>query len=297
MQNIFKKMLIMNKNRNKGRPNFQDNKKRKNTPGRKKFQHISGERKISKKEENSLFPEQDSTVRLNRYLANSGICSRREADKYIQTGVVEVNGKIVTELGIKVKEGDVVKFGGEQVNPEKKVYLLLNKPKDYITTVDDPHAEKTVLDIVGQACKERIYPVGRLDRSTTGVLLLTNDGDLTKKLLHPKFNKKKVYYITLDKNISKTDMIKLTEGIDLEDGPATVDAVSFVAENNAREIGVEIHSGRNRIIRRMFEAMGYKVVKLDRVYFCGLTKKGLRRGAFRFLSQKEINMLKMGAFQ
>ncbi len=290
-------MLIMNKNRNKGRPNFQDNKKRKNTPGRKKFQHISGERKISKKEENSLFPEQDSTVRLNRYLANSGICSRREADKYIQTGVVEVNGKIVTELGIKVKEGDVVKFGGEQVNPEKKVYLLLNKPKDYITTVDDPHAEKTVLDIVGQACKERIYPVGRLDRSTTGVLLLTNDGDLTKKLLHPKFNKKKVYYITLDKNISKTDMIKLTEGIDLEDGPATVDAVSFVAENNAREIGVEIHSGRNRIIRRMFEAMGYKVVKLDRVYFCGLTKKGLRRGAFRFLSQKEINMLKMGAFQ
>jgi 23S rRNA pseudouridine2605 synthase len=297
LQNIFKKMLIMNKNRNKGRPNFQDNKKRKNTPGRKKFQHISGERKISKKEENSLFPEQDSTVRLNRYLANSGICSRREADKYIQTGVVEVNGKIVTELGIKVKEGDVVKFGGEQVNPEKKVYLLLNKPKDYITTVDDPHAEKTVLDIVGQACKERIYPVGRLDRSTTGVLLLTNDGDLTKKLLHPKFNKKKVYYITLDKNISKTDMIKLTEGIDLEDGPATVDAVSFVAENNAREIGVEIHSGRNRIIRRMFEAMGYKVVKLDRVYFCGLTKKGLRRGAFRFLSQKEINMLKMGAFQ
>ncbi len=297
MQNIFKKMLIMNKNRNKGRPNFQDNKKRKNTPGRKNFQHISGERKISKKEENSLFPEQDSTVRLNRYLANSGICSRREADKYIQTGVVEVNGKIVTELGTKVKEGDVVKFGGEQVNPEKKVYLLLNKPKDYITTVDDPHAEKTVLDIVGQACKERIYPVGRLDRSTTGVLLLTNDGDLTKKLLHPKFNKKKVYYITLDKNISKTDMIKLTEGIDLEDGPATVDAVSFVAENSAREIGVEIHSGRNRIIRRMFEALGYKVVKLDRVYFCGLTKKGLRRGAFRFLSQKEINMLKMGAFQ
>lgn len=238
----------------------------------------------------------DGLTRLNKYIANSGICSRREADQLISTGAIAVNGKVVTELGYKIKPGDTVQYGGETIRPEKNVYILLNKPKDYITTVDDPDKRKTVLDLIAGACKERVYPVGRLDRSTTGVLLLTNDGDLTKKLTHPKYERKKVYHVTLDKNFKSADMDKLREGIMLEDGEIKVDEISYVeAAESKKEVGVELHSGKNRIVRRMFEALGYKVVKLDRVYFAGLTKKDLPRGKWRFLTQREVNMLHMGA--
>ncbi len=234
-------------------------------------------------------------IRLNKYISNSGICSRREADQLITTGAVAVNGKVITELGYKVSPGDTVQYGGETIKPEKNVYILLNKPKDYITTVDDPEKRKTVLDLLAGACKERVYPVGRLDRSTTGVLLMTNDGELTKKLTHPKYERKKIYHVSLDKNFKSGDMEKLREGVMLEDGMIKVDEISYVeGALNKKEVGVELHSGKNRIVRRMFEALGYKVVKLDRVVFAGLTKKDLPRGKWRFLTQREVNMLHMG---
>ncbi|MBA7565272.1 Ribosomal large subunit pseudouridine synthase B [subsurface metagenome] len=236
-------------------------------------------------------------IRLNKYIANSGLCSRREADEFIKQGLVTVNGKVVPELGTKVSEKDVIKFKGKLLMKERKVYVLLNKPKDYITTTGDPYAKKIVFDLLKYACKERIYPVGRLDRMTTGVLLLTNDGDLTKKLTHPKFNKKKIYHISLDKNLKKTDMVKITEGIDFEDGFISADAIAYVDPNDKKQIGLEIHSGRNRIIRRVFEHLGYRIVKLDRVYFAGLTKKGLQRGKWRYLTEKEIVMLKTGRYE
>ena len=235
----------------------------------------------------------DGSVRLNKYLSNAGICSRREADRLIETGVVEINGKVVTELGTKVMPGDVVHYGGEKISKEKPVYLLLNKPKGYITTVDDPYQRKTVLDIVMNACKERIYPVGRLDRDTTGLLLLTNDGDLTKKLTHPKHKVKKIYKVILHKNVAKSDLERLISGVELDDGFVKADAAEYVGDGSLKkEIGIELHSGKNRVIRRMMEALGYKVVKLDRVYFAGLTKKNLPRGKYRFLDQKELGMLK-----
>lgn len=232
-------------------------------------------------------------IRLNRFIANSGVCSRREADKYILSGVVTVNGKVITELGAKVSMGDDVRFDGRRLKAEKKVYLLLNKPKDFVTTTDDPHAEKTVMDLVRNACDERIYPVGRLDRNTTGVLLFTNDGDLSKKLTHPSHNMKKIYQVTLNKSLTKEHLMQIAEGVELEDGYVAADAISFINPDDRTEIGVEIHSGKNRIIRRIFEHLGYQVKKLDRVYFAGLTKKSLPRGKWRFLSEKEVHFLKM----
>ena len=239
----------------------------------------------------------DELVRLNKFRANAGVCSRREADEFIQAGVVSVNGEVVTELGTKVKRSDEIKFHDQPVNVEKKVYVLLNKPKDYVTTSDDPQARKTVMDLVKGACKERIYPVGRLDRNTTGVLLLTNDGDLASKLTHPKFLKKKVYHVYCDKNVTSHDLEQIAAGITLDDGEIHADAISYASETDKKQVGIEIHSGKNRIVRRIFESLGYRVTKLDRVLFAGLTKKNLRRGDWRFLTEQEVNMLRMGAFE
>ena len=236
-------------------------------------------------------------LRLNKFLANAGVCSRREADEFIQAGVVTVNGQVVTELGTKVLRTDEVKFHDQPVTIEKKVYVLLNKPKDYVTTVDDPQQRKTVMDLVKDACPERIYPVGRLDRNTMGVLLLTNDGELACKLTHPKFLKKKVYHVYLDKNLTAHDMQQIADGITLEDGEVHADAIEYADDNDKSQVGIEIHSGKNRIVRRIFESLGYHVTKLDRVMFAGLTKKNLRRGDWRYLTEKEVDMLRMGAFE
>ena len=235
-------------------------------------------------------------IRLNRYIANSGVCSRREADELIRRGHISVNGEQVTDLGTKVSHSDDVRYKGKRLSAEKKVYILLNKPKGYVTTVEDPHAEHTVLDLIGNACTERIYPVGRLDKDTTGVLLLTNDGDLTGKLTHPRFNRRKIYHVFLDRPVAKEDLFRLTEGVDLEGEKITADAVSYADPDDRSQIGIEIHSGQNRVIRRLFESMNYKVKKLDRVYFAGLTKKNVQRGKWRFLNEKEISMLKRGAY-
>ncbi len=231
-------------------------------------------------------------IRLNRYIANSGICSRREADKLISGGHITVNGKKVTSLGTQVSLYDEVRYRGKKLTAEKKVYILMNKPKGYVTTVEDPHAEKTVIDLIGKSCPERVYPVGRLDKDTTGVLLLTNDGDLTTRLTHPRYNKNKIYHVSLDRNIAAADLKKLTSGIDLEGETVAADAVSYADPEDRTQVGIEIHSGQNRIVKRLFEAIGYRVKKLDRVYFAGLTKKNLPRGKWRFLSAKEINLLK-----
>lgn len=239
----------------------------------------------------------DAPIRLNKFLANAGVCSRREADEFITAGVVSVNGEVVTELGTKVKRSDEIKFHDQPINIEKKVYVLLNKPKDYVTTSDDPQNRKTVMDLVSGACRERIYPVGRLDRNTTGVLLLTNDGDLASKLTHPKFLKKKIYHVYTDKNVTAADMRQIAEGITLEDGEIHADAIDYASPTDKKQVGIEIHSGKNRIVRRIFESLGYRVVKLDRVFFAGLTKKNLRRGDWRFLTEQEVNMLRMGAFE
>ena len=236
-------------------------------------------------------------IRLNKYLANAGICSRREADEFIAAGVVTVNGEVVSELGTKVSRSDVVKFHDQTVSLEKKVYVLLNKPKDTVTTSDDPQNRKTVMDLVKDACPERIYPVGRLDRNTTGVLLLTNDGEMASKLTHPKFLKKKVYHVYLDKNVTAHDMQQIADGVTLEDGEVHADAIEYAHDTDKSQVGIEIHSGKNRIVRRIFESLGYKVVRLDRVLFAGLTKKNLRRGDWRFLTEKEVDMLRMGAFE
>ena len=236
-------------------------------------------------------------IRLNKFLANAGLCSRREADEFIQAGEVQVNGEVVTELGSKITPADIITFRGKEVGLENKVYILLNKPKDCVTTADDPQGRLTVMDIVRNACTERIYPVGRLDRNTTGVLLLTNDGDLASKLTHPKFVKKKIYHVWTDKDVTEEDMQRIADGIDLDDGSIHADAVSYATETDRNQVGIEIHSGRNRIVRRIFEALGYRVIKLDRVYFAGLTKKNLPRGRWRHLTQAEVNMLMMGSFE
>ena len=244
-----------------------------------------------------ILADPNEPIRLNKFLANAGICSRREADEFITAGVVSVNGEVVTELGTKVKRSDEIKFHDQPVNIERKVYVLLNKPKDCVTTSDDPQERKTVMDLVKDACKERIYPVGRLDRNTTGVLLLTNDGDLASKLTHPKFLKKKIYHVYCDKNVAKSDLDQIAAGITLDDGDIHADSISYASDTDKSQVGIEIHSGKNRIVRRIFESLGYRVTKLDRVYFAGLTKKGLRRGDWRFLTEQEVNMLRMGSFE
>lgn len=233
-----------------------------------------------------------NTVRLNRFLSVAGICSRREADKLIEQGIVTVNGKVVTQMGYQVKPSDEVRYAGDLIRSEKKVYLLLNKPKGFLTTMDDPKARKTVMDLVGNACSERIYPVGRLDRASTGVLLFTNDGDLAKKLTHATNGARKIYDVVLDKNLAKNDFLKIQQGINLEDGLVTVDNIAYVDSKVSKHIGVELHSGKNRVIRRIFETLGYEVEKLDCTSFAGLTKKNLSRGQYRFLNQKEIEFLK-----
>ena len=267
---------------------------RPHTPGYDPNAKYNLKKRIEYKEENI---DPNEPLRLNKFLANAGICSRREADEFIQAGVVTVNGEVVTELGTKILRTDVVKFHDAPVSLEKKVYVLLNKPKDYVTTSDDPQQRKTVMDLVKDVCPERIYPVGRLDRNTTGVLLLTNDGDLASKLTHPKCLKKKVYHVHLDRNVTAHDLQQIRDGITLEDGEIKADAVEYADDNDKAQVGIEIHSGKNRIVRRIFESLGYRVTKLDRVQFAGLTKKNLRRGDWRFLTEKEVDMLRMGAFE
>ncbi len=242
-------------------------------------------------------PDPNEQIRLNKFMSNAGICSRREADEFIQQGLVKVNGQVVTELGTKICHSDVVEYDEKVVALESKCYILLNKPKDCVTTSDDPNGRTTVMDLVKGACDERIYPVGRLDRNTTGVLLLTNDGDLASKLTHPRYVKKKIYHVWCDKDITEDDMQRIADGIELEDGPIHADAISYATETDRNQAGIEIHSGRNRIVRRMFESLGYHVTKLDRVYFAGLTKKNLPRGRWRYLTQEEVNFLKMGSFE
>ena len=242
-------------------------------------------------------PDPNEQIRLNKFMANAGICSRREADEFILQGLVKVNGEVVTELGTKISHNDTVEYDEKIVTLESKCYILLNKPKDCVTTSDDPNGRLTVMDLVKGACNERIYPVGRLDRNTTGVLLLTNDGDLASKLTHPKYVKKKIYHVWCDKDIAEDDMQRIADGIELEDGPIHADAISYATETDRDQAGIEIHSGRNRIVRRIFESLGYHVTKLDRVYFAGLTKKNLPRGRWRYLTQEEVNFLKMGSFE
>ncbi len=242
-------------------------------------------------------PDPNETIRLNKFMANAGICSRREADEFIQQGLVKVNGVVVTELGTKISHSDVVEYDEKVVALESKCYILLNKPKDCVTTSDDPEGRMTVMDLVKGACTERIYTVGRLARNSAGVLLLTNDGDLASKLTHPKYVKKKIYHVWCDKDIAEDDMQRIADGIELEDGPIHADAISYATETDRNQAGIEIHSGRNRIVRRILESLGYHVTKLDRVYFAGLTKKNLPRGRWRYLTQEEVNFLKMGSFE
>lgn len=251
--------------------------------------------RITGRSSKNTLPEE--VIRLNKYISNSGVCARREADELIKRGMIYVNGEKVTELGSKVKSSDNVVYQGKKLVPGKKVYILLNKPKGYVTTVKDPHAEYTVIDLVKDATHERIYPVGRLDKSTTGVLLLTNDGDLAGKLTHPKYGAKKVYHVFLDKEVTKRDMETIASGIELDDGFVAADAISYPEPEDKTQVGVEIHSGQNRVVRRMFEKLGYNVTKLDRVFFAGLTKKNLQRGTWRHLTDREVSMLKRGIFK
>jgi len=239
----------------------------------------------------------EELIRLNKYIANSGVCARREADELIKNGYITVNGKKITDMGVKVKLGDTVEYKGKKLRPGKKVYILINKPKGYVTTVKDPHADLTVLDLVRDATTERIYPVGRLDKATTGVLLLTNDGDLAGKLTHPSYGAKKVYHIFLDKDVTRHDMESMVSGVTLDDGTVSVDAISYPDPEDHTQVGLEIHSGQNRVVRRIFENFGYNVRKLDRVSFAGLTKKNLQRGHWRNLTPKEVTMLKRGIFK
>ena len=282
-----------------GRPGGYGNRDSYSRPVRRSADYAPNAKYSKKKqiEYKEQFVDPNEPIRLNKFLANAGVCSRREADEFITAGVVSVNGEVVTELGTKIKRGDEVKFHDQTVSIERKIYVLLNKPKDTVTTSDDPQARRTVMDLVKGACNERIYPVGRLDRNTTGVLLLTNDGDLASKLTHPKYLKKKIYHVHLDKNLTKADMEQIAAGIQLDDGEIHADAISYTDDVKKDDVGIEIHSGKNRIVRRIFESLGYKVVKLDRVFFAGLTKKGLRRGDWRYLSEAEVNYLRMGSFE
>ncbi|MCK0161546.1 pseudouridine synthase [Allomuricauda sp. F6463D] len=252
-----------------------------------------GKRSSSKPRQSTLHKKSNpDEIRLNRYIANAGICSRREADTFIAAGSVTVNGKTITEMGFKVKRSDDVRFDGKRLNLEKKEYILLNKPKNFITTTSDEKGRRTVMELISSASNNRLLPVGRLDRNTTGLLLFTNDGDLTKKLTHPKHNVRKIYHVHLDNSLSLADLHKIEAGLELEDGPITVDGVSFIQGVPKREVGIELHSGRNRIVRRIFEHLGYTVTKLDRVIFAGLTKKDLPRGHWRHLTEQEVVNLK-----
>ena len=264
------------------------------TPGYDPNAKYSMKKRIEYKEQNY---DPNEPVRLNKFLANAGVCSRREADEFIQAGVITVNGQVVSELGTKVMRTDEIRFHDQPVILEKKVYVLLNKPKDYVTTSDDPQQRRTVMDLVKNACPERIYPVGRLDRNTTGVLLLTNDGDLASKLTHPKYLKKKIYHVYLDRNVTAHDIQQIADGVILDDGEVRADDVQYASPTDKKQVGIEIHSGKNRIVRRIFETLGYRVLKLDRVQFAGLTKKNLRRGDWRYLTEEEVDRLRMGAYE
>ena len=275
------------------RPSFNNN-RRPNGGGFSKPGFNQRPRQVKYKE---VLADPNEPIRLNKFLSNAGVCSRREADEFIEKGLVKVNNEVITELGTKITRQDVVTFNDRPVQIESKVYIVLNKPKNCVTTSDDPQERLTVMDLVKNACQERIYPVGRLDRNTTGVLLLTNDGDLASKLTHPSFKKKKIYHVWLDKNVSVEDMEKIANGLELEDGEIHADAISYASEDDKSQVGIEIHSGRNRIVRRIFESLGYHVTKLDRVYFAGLTKKNLGRGKWRYLNEREVNALRMGAFE
>ena len=245
--------------------------------------------------DNVMIPVKEE-IRLNRFIANSGVCSRREADTYIQAGVVTVNGEVVTELGTKINVyTDDVLFNGERLKGEEKVYIVMNKPKGYVTTTSDPHAEKTVIDLL-KGCDARVFPVGRLDKATTGVLMFTNDGEIAERLTHPSYDKKKIYQVLLDHELTQEDHDKILAGVELNDGPVAADELEFIEDGDHRKLGIEIHSGKNRIVRRIFESLGYSVRALDRVYFAGLTKKGLKKGEWRFLTEGEVNILKMGAY-
>ena len=283
---------------------------RKNTQ-RKDFNYFRNEEEsgISKmisrrpQVENAAFSDNDmvmapvkDVVRLNKFIANSGVCSRREADNFILAGVVTVNGEVVTELGTKVNiTTDDIRFNGERLKGETKVYIIMNKPKGYVTTASDPHADKTVMDLL-KGCPTRVFPVGRLDKNTTGVLMFTNDGEIAEKLTHPSYDKKKIYQVSLDSKLRQEDFDKILSGIELSDGVIAADALEYIEEDDHRKLGIEIHSGKNRIVRRIFESLGYEVKALDRVYFAGLTKKGIKRGDWRYLSEGETNLLKMGAY-
>ncbi len=264
---------------------------------KEKKSHPKSNNKNNTSKSSEKFTNWNEPVRLNKFLSNAGLCSRREADDLIKSGDVSVNGEIITELGVKVSPKDDIRYKGKKIVREKKVYILLNKPKDFVTTVKDKHAEKTVIDIVKNACLERVYPVGRLDKNTTGVLLLTNDGELTKELTHPSHNKKKIYHVHLDKDVTKEHMLQIIEGIQLDEDFIAADAIQHVDDNDKTQIGIEIHSGQNRIVRRIFESLGYKIKKLDRVYFAGLTKKNLPRGKWRFLTPQEISILKRKSYK
>lgn len=268
----------------------------KNSGNKSTDRRFAGKKRVRNNPLSQKKPDDDS-IRLNKFIASAGICSRREADEYIKAGLVSVNGRVVSELGSKIQPADDVRYNGERIKTQKLVYVLLNKPKDFVTTTKDPHAKRTVQDLVANACSERIYPVGRLDRNTTGVLLFTNDGELTTKLTHPAYNKMKIYHVTLNKNVSGVHLKEIQEGITLEDGFIKADAISYTDPNEKRQVGIELHSGRNRIVRRIFEHFGYNVRKLDRVYFAGLTKKGLLRGKWRFLTEHEVGILKMGSYK
>ena len=290
----------MEKKRPYGRRKTDENRQTSPKPYHRRYDKDDAPRKFTPKPKSKATTpaQEDGPVRLNKFIANSGLCSRREADLFIETGQVTVNGVKVTELGTKIDPAkDDVRFNGQRIRGEKKVYLVMNKPKDFVTTMSDPHAERTVMDLISKSlCPERVFPVGRLDKATTGVLLFSNDTATTEKLTHPKHEVRKIYHATLDKNLTKEDFEKILDGIELPDGPIAADALSYVDDDKS-QVGLEIHSGRNRIVRRIFESLGYKVKKLDRVYFAGLTKKNLRRGAWRFLEEKEIALLKMGAFE
>ncbi|MDR2496643.1 MAG: RNA-binding S4 domain-containing protein [Tannerellaceae bacterium] len=280
-----------------GYPNKYGNRPQQRSGGRPTNQNFRSSfvpKQIKYKE---VLADPTAPIRLNKFLSNAGVCSRREADEFIQAGIVTVNGQAITELGTKITRQDEVMFKDRIVHIESKVYIVLNKPKNTVTSSDDPQERKTVMELVKNACHERIYPIGRLDRNTTGVLLLTNDGDLASKLTHPAYKKKKIYHVWLDKNVAIEDMEKIANGIDLEDGEIHADAISYANEEDKSQVGIEIHSGRNRIVRRIFESLGYHVIKLDRVYFAGLTKKNLARGKWRYLNEREVNALRMGAFE
>jgi len=300
--------LIMQRRKNSGPRNGKQKPEKETRSETDKSNYSKGKRSFSsdsvagkKYAPKSGAPKQKAStledgIRINRYIANAGICSRREAESYILAGVISINGKVTTDLSTKVKYGDIVKFNDAPLAPEKKTYVLLNKPKGYVTTFDDPKSRKTVIDLVQSKCRERIFPVGKLDIDTTGVLLLTNDGELTEKLTNQKNNKKKIYQVTLDKTVKEDDLQKLLNGIELEDGAVKATTIAYTDPENLREVGIELYSSKNHIVRRMFEHIGYNVMKLDCVYFAGLTKKDLPRGKCRFLSEKEITMLKRGLY-